>query len=179
MLKRFRKVKTPPAAGTAIIGVINSVLPTVVGSGANASLGALAGLVVEVTQGTSAPVAAVVHPAGSAGATTPSKFSENVALQGEAVGVTEGATDGVAEGVPGGVGVGVCPPGQPKIWKIWSGAVGSIPQVVPLLPYIVHAVAKPPFGFCHAAPELDVTVRSSQPHSPKGLKFMFAWTETQ
>ena len=99
MLKRFRKVKTPPPAGTAIVGVSNSVLPTVVGSGANASLGAVSGLVVEVTHGDSAPVATVVHPAGSAGATTPSKFSENVTGQGEDVGLAEGATVAVAVAV--------------------------------------------------------------------------------
>src|SRR5450432_519789 len=95
-------------------GVTNSVLPTLSTSGANASLGALAGVIVEVTHGSSAPVAAVVHPAGSAGAVTPSKFSAKVAVHG------------------GGVGVG--PPGQPRIWKIWSGSVGSIPQLAPLRP---------------------------------------------
>ena len=114
MLKRFRKVKTPPPAGTAIVGVTNSVSPTVVGSGANASFGALSGVVVLVTQGTSAPEAVVVHPAGNAGATTPSKFSEKLPGQGETVGLAEGATVavavGVGEGVPLGLGVGLDAP---------------------------------------------------------------------
>src|ERR1044072_4203991 len=39
----------------------------------NASLGGLLGLTVEVTQSASAPVCAVVQPAGSAGAATASK----------------------------------------------------------------------------------------------------------
>ena len=46
-------------------------------SGENAALGGVAVTAVEVTQGTSAPPAEVVQPAGSAGAVTPSKFSEN------------------------------------------------------------------------------------------------------
>src|ERR1700681_2120105 len=76
MLKRFWKIKTAPSLGIAIVGVTNWVLPLFNTSGANAEFGALAGLVVEVTHGTSTPVAAVVHPAGRAGARTLSKFSE-------------------------------------------------------------------------------------------------------
>ena len=69
----FWKLNCPPVARTAIGGVTNSVLPTWFGSAANASFGALNGVTVEVTQALSAPVAAVVHPVGKAGAVTPSK----------------------------------------------------------------------------------------------------------
>src|SRR5664279_847785 len=99
MLNRFWKVTRPPA-GATMVGLTNSVLPMLVSSGANASLGALTGLVVEVTHATSIPVAAVVHPAGSAGATTPSKFSENVAGHGVGVGVTVGVATGVGDAPP-------------------------------------------------------------------------------
>src|SRR6185436_15911720 len=75
ILKRFSKVNIPPAAGATMVGESNWVLPTLVGSGAKASFGGLLGLVVEVTQGTSTPEASLDHPAGSAGVTTPSKFS--------------------------------------------------------------------------------------------------------
>lgn len=109
MLKRFWKLTVPPPAGTAKLGVTSSVLPTVETSGANASLGALAGVVVEVTQSDSEPVAAVVHPAGNAGATTPSKFcvKNGAPPHGEGVGeaVGDGDTDGVGEA--DGVAVGV------------------------------------------------------------------------
>src|SRR5512143_956393 len=66
----------------------------------------------------------------------------------------------------------------PRIWKMLSGAaVGT--QVV-LRPQLgVQPAAKPPPGLIQAAPELDVTVRSNQPHSPLGVKFMLACTETQ
>jgi hypothetical protein len=76
MLYKFLKVTCAGPAGTAIDGVTSSVLPTLFGSGAKASLDALEGLVVEVTHGLSTPLAAVVQPAGSAGAVTPSKLSE-------------------------------------------------------------------------------------------------------
>src|SRR5437870_2096161 len=78
-----------------------------------------------------------------------------------------------------GVGVGVATAKQPTILNTWSGAAASIPQVAPLLPQVVQGVAKPPPGFCHAAAELDVTVRSVQPHWPPALKSMLTWTETQ
>src|SRR6187549_2423144 len=74
-LKLLRKLNDPPPAAIAIGGETSSVSPTAAGSGANASFGAVSGVVVDVTQATSAPVAAVVHPAGSAGAVTLSKFS--------------------------------------------------------------------------------------------------------
>src|SRR5918911_1134216 len=75
MLKRLRKLNWAEAVVMAMLGETNSVLPTVVGSGANVALGALStGVLVTDTQADSPPVAAVVQPAGSAGATTPSKF---------------------------------------------------------------------------------------------------------
>src|SRR6186713_591987 len=99
--KLLRKLNDPPPAAIVNAGEISSVLPTAAGSGANASFGAVSGVVVDVTQATSAPVAALVHPAGSAGAVTPSKFSLQPGPGG--VGVAVGV--GVA-GVPVGVGVG-------------------------------------------------------------------------
>ena len=57
-------------------GVVNSATPTLPTSGAKASLGGLAGAVVEVTQGDSPPEAVVVHPVGKAGAVTASKACE-------------------------------------------------------------------------------------------------------
>jgi hypothetical protein len=56
-------------------GVTSSLVAAVVTSFENASLGALPGLVVEVTQFASVPVCAVVQPAGKAGATTLSNAS--------------------------------------------------------------------------------------------------------
>ena len=53
--------------------------PTVFGSGANAAFGAVSGVVVDVTHGTPAPDAVLVHPVGSAGAVTESKFSSQPA----------------------------------------------------------------------------------------------------
>src|SRR5207249_2376070 len=106
MLKRFWKVNIPPPAGTAVVGVINSVLPLLVTSGANASFGALAGLAVEVTHGTSTPVTTVVHPPGRVGATMPSKLSEKVA-HGVAVAVAVGVAVGVGVAVSVAVGVAV------------------------------------------------------------------------
>src|SRR4051812_23803702 len=58
-----------------ISGVTNSLVAAVVTSLAKASLGALPGFVLEVTQLASDPVCALVQPAGSAGATTPSNAS--------------------------------------------------------------------------------------------------------
>jgi len=55
---------------------------------------------------------------------------------GVAVAVAVAIGDAVGIGVWDwfGVGVGVPPIWQPRIWNIWSGAAGSIPQVAPLLP---------------------------------------------
>ena len=69
------------------------------GSLTNAALGAESGLVVEVTQRIPSPATALAasQPAGSAGAVTPSKFSEKLA-QGvgvEVVGVTVADEDAV------------------------------------------------------------------------------------
>jgi hypothetical protein len=72
--KLFLNVNWVAPAGRAMTGETSSVRPTVDGSGAKASFGALTGVVVEVTHGDSEPLAVVVHPAGSAGADTPSKF---------------------------------------------------------------------------------------------------------
>ena len=83
--------------------MINSASPTLGAGNANASLGPLVGRVVEVCHGIPAPLTAVVHPAGSAGAVTPSKFSERVTPQGVGMGVAvAGAKVGVAVGVGGG-----------------------------------------------------------------------------
>jgi hypothetical protein len=51
-------------------------------------------------------------------------------------------------------------------------------QVVDRRPQ-VGQMAKPPPGFCQAAPAFDCTVRSVQPHCPFGVKFWFACTDTQ
>ena len=84
------------------------MLPTAFGSGAKASFGAVSGVVVDVTHGDSAPVAAVVQPAGSAGAVTPSKFSpQPVTGVPVAVGVAVAVAVGVLVAVPVGVAVGV------------------------------------------------------------------------
>src|SRR5437867_1980634 len=106
MLKRFWKVKIPPPAGTVVVGLINSVLPLMGTSGANASFGALAGLIMELTHGIPKGVTAVVHPPGSIGAGTPSKLSVNVA-HGVAVAVAVAVTAavGVAVAVAAGVAV--------------------------------------------------------------------------
>jgi len=80
---------------------------TVAGSLIKASLGAVSGVVVEVTQSGAAPAAfAATQPAGSAGATTPSKFSlKTMPVHGVGVGVGDSVGVGVGDGV--GVGVGV------------------------------------------------------------------------
>src|SRR5256885_17086188 len=81
-------------------------------SGIKASLGAVSGVMVEVTHisGSGIPTVPFVatHPAGSAGAVTPSKLSMQAAA-----GVGDGdAGGGVGDGVtPGGVGDGVTPGG--------------------------------------------------------------------
>ena len=54
--------------------------------------GTLAGVVVEVTQASSAPVAVVVHPAGKAGAATPSKFWVKNGVPPHGIGVGLGQT---------------------------------------------------------------------------------------
>ena len=95
---------------------------TTFGSSTKAELGAEQGDTVEVTQSGAGPEAlAAVHPAGSAGAITPSKFSLKTVVAFGHGGVADGVGDGVGvggtvavavavgvgEGVPLGVGVGV------------------------------------------------------------------------
>jgi hypothetical protein len=65
------------------IGGVSSCLSLIaVGSSINASLTPLSGVVVEVCHSGAGPAALVAtHPAGKAGAVTPSKFSEFVAIR--------------------------------------------------------------------------------------------------
>ena len=72
-----------------MFGVSRRLSLTVAGSSIKASLGAVSGVVVEVTQSGAAPAAlAATQPAGRAGAVTPSKFSlKTVPAHGVAVGV--------------------------------------------------------------------------------------------
>src|SRR5450631_3979122 len=96
----------------AMFGESRGLSLTVDGSSTNASFGAVSGAVVEVTQ------KALDHPAGRAGAITPSKFSlKTMPAHGVPVGVdigvpvAVGVAVAVAVGVDGGgVGVGL---GQP------------------------------------------------------------------
>ena len=87
---------------------------TTLGSLMNASLGAVSGDVVEVTQRMVPPTFDATQPAGKAGAVTPSKFSlKAIPLHGVTVGDGEGVpvavavAVGVAVGVVAGVAVGV------------------------------------------------------------------------
>jgi hypothetical protein len=165
--KLLRNENDPPPAAIVNVGEMSSVLPTPAGSGANASFGAVSGVVVDVTHGDSVPVAAVVQPVGSAGAVTPSKFSSQ-----PVPGVPVGVAVGVFVGVP------QAPPVVPISWNRLSGGapvtqLGLTTQPVP------PEHAKPPPGLRNAAPLPDCTVRSVHPHCPLGVKFMFACTDTQ
>ena len=105
VLKLCRKVIWAGPEMMLMFGVSRRLSLTVDGSSMKATLGAEFGVVVEVIHIGAAPAAfAATHPAGSAGALTPSKFSDNPAHPGVGVG---GGTVGV--GVTGGVGVGVHP----------------------------------------------------------------------
>src|ERR1044072_1692470 len=76
VLKAFLKLT---CAGNPLmwrLGLTSSVTPAAAVLGAKAALGALNGFVVEVTHAGSAPEPVDVHPAGKAGAVTPSKFSD-------------------------------------------------------------------------------------------------------
>src|SRR5206468_3078205 len=84
---------------------------------------------------------------------------------------------GVAVGVGVGVGDGKPVP-VPLIRNTLSGTPGSMPHVAPLCPQVMHTPKLPP-GFCHAAGELDCTVRSVQPHSPCVAKVILAWISIQ
>src|SRR4051812_43291964 len=92
-------------------GVSRCLSLIVVGSLTKASLGALSGVVVEVTHKMLSGLTAfaATHPVGKAGAVTPSKFSLTATPHGVAVGVGGGVPvavgDGVGLGVGGGVGV--------------------------------------------------------------------------
>src|SRR4029079_14843568 len=157
-----------------MFGVSRVLSVTIGGSSTKASLGGVWGDTVDVTHiGPPGGELLATHPAGKAGATTPSKFSlKALPAHGVPVGTGEAVevAVAVAVGVPG-VGVWFV---QPIIAKTWSGAVGSMLQVVALRPQTLQAVAKPPPGFCQAAPELLVTVRSSHPHCPPAPKSILA-----
>src|SRR5215471_5688196 len=73
----WRKVSCAVVAGRLMTGESSSFRPTKPGSGEKAALGEVSLGAVELTQSDWAPVEAVVQPAGSEGAFTPSKFSEN------------------------------------------------------------------------------------------------------
>jgi len=103
-----------------IFGVIRCLSVTTFGSSISAVFGAVSGVVVDVTQSGAPPVALLAtHPAGNAGAVTPSKFSFNTVAHGEppavavavAVAVTVLVAVGVGDGVPVevAVAVGVAP----------------------------------------------------------------------
>ena len=67
------------------MGEYRFVTPTVLVSGPKAAFGVVSGLLVEVVHAMPLPVVSVVHPAGSAGAVTPSKFSWNKVDNGSCV----------------------------------------------------------------------------------------------
>src|SRR4029077_16368741 len=96
---------------TPVLSRTLSLIPS--WSGMKASLGALSGVMVEVTHRVPSPGSGFVatQPGGKAGAVTPSMFSthgpEGVGLA-DAAGV--GVPCGVGDGVPPGVGVGPGPP---------------------------------------------------------------------
>src|SRR5205809_7734614 len=96
------------------------------GSLMNAALGAESGVLVDVTQRMPSGLVALLatHPAGSAGAVTPSKFSESPVPHGVGVGGPAVAV-GVGVAVGGGVGVGV-QPGQ--IVGVGNGVGVACPQ---------------------------------------------------
>ncbi len=116
-----------------MLGEVKSLSLTRVGSLTNAALGAVSGVVFEVTQRGVGPVAfEATQPDGNAGAVTPSKFCDKaVPVHGVpvwcwgrrwsrcrrwcpvGVGVGVGVPVGVGVGVPVGPGVGVGPHGPP------------------------------------------------------------------
>src|SRR5947207_914306 len=101
----------------AIFGVSRRLSLTLAGSLTKASLGAVSGMVVEVTHSGSGPEALVAtQPAGKAGVVTPSNSSLNTV--GHGVPVAEAVAVAVGVGVPLGVGVGHAP--KPKISIVLS-----------------------------------------------------------
>ena len=106
-----------------MFGVSKSLSVTNGGSSTKASLGGVSGAVAEVTQSGAAPIALLaVHPAGKAGATTPSKFSLNAT---PAQGVPEGTAVevGVGVAVEVAVGLGVTPPVIVSWPLVWVGTM--------------------------------------------------------
>ena len=80
----MRKVICAEAELIEILGVSNSLSVTTFGSLINAVLGAVSGVVVDVSQSGAAPTALLAtQPAGNAGAVTPSKFSFNTVAHGD------------------------------------------------------------------------------------------------
>src|SRR5438477_3550056 len=113
VLKLLRKLNVAAAELTIMFRLSRylSLIPS--WSGIKASLGAVSGLMVEVTHisGSGVPTVPFVatHPAGSAGAVTPSKLSMQAGCgvgDGLATGVGLGDAIGVAEGDPAGVADG-------------------------------------------------------------------------
>src|ERR1043165_1703388 len=77
-LKKLRKLSCAAGDVITMLGVSRSLSDTAAGSSINASLGAVSGVVVDVTHSGAPPIALVAtQPAGNAGAVTPSKFSFN------------------------------------------------------------------------------------------------------
>ena len=107
----MRKLTWAAAELIAIFGVSRRLSVTTAGSSIKASLGAVSGVVVEVTHRGAPPAALLAtQPAGNAGAVTPSKFSlkeEHGEGDGVEVGVGVGGTVAVAVGVGEGVPVDV------------------------------------------------------------------------
>src|SRR5205814_2331391 len=131
VLKLFRKLNVAAAEVTLIFRVSRylSLIPS--WSGIKASLGAVSGLMVEVTHisGSGVPTVPFVatHPAGSAGAVTPSKFSMQPVFGLVGLGVAGGGV-GVAGGTVGvGVGVGG---GDPTGVPVGDGVVIGVPMGV-------------------------------------------------
>src|SRR5262245_33255279 len=73
----WRKVNWAVVAGRLMIGESSSFRPTKLESEEKAALGEVSLELAELTQADCSPVVAVVQPAGSEGAFTASKFSEN------------------------------------------------------------------------------------------------------
>lgn len=79
----MRKDSRAPPAGTAMLGESSLLSLTTAGSSTKAALGAVSGVEVEFTQSGEGPLAFVaLHPAGRAGAVTPSKLSLNTVVSG-------------------------------------------------------------------------------------------------
>ena len=106
VLKLFRNRKTEVTLGIVIGGLSRTLSLIPSWSGMKAALGAVSGVMVEVTQSVPSPGSGFVatQPAGSAGAVTPSKFSLQITVPTQGVGVGVGVV-----GVGVGVGVGQTP----------------------------------------------------------------------